>query len=291
MKNSSSQVLLAMSAPPYWHCGQTVFKRSLDYLIALAPAAFMAVYTWGISAARVMAVSVLTAVAVEAMASRIMKRPVRVGDLTAVVSALLLAFLLPASSPWWIVMLGAAAAILFGKMFFGGLGNCPMPTPIVGWAILFVSYPVLTDPNLMQLATTFADPLSRVQAFGVAAADRFSIADLLLGRQVAALGAGQIGALLLGGLYLVGRGSVRWQIVLGVFLGVGVPFALLNMISPETLRVFHCHGVKHCSYSFSGHVPLRPDRRPAYVCHSQVWQLCGRRAVCRHGVQPAHALF
>ncbi len=234
MKNDSSKALLAMSAPPYWHCGQTIFKRSIDFLVALAPAAIMSVYTWGISAARVMAVAILTAVAVEALACKVMKRPIHVGDLTAVVSALLLAFLLPASSPWWLVALGAAAAIMFGKMFFGGLGNCPMPTPIVGWAILFVSYPVLTDPNLMQLATSLSDPLSRVHAFGTAAAGSFSIVDLLMGKQVAALGAGQVGALLLGGIYLLARGTVRWQVVLGVFLGVGVPFAILQMLSPET---------------------------------------------------------
>ena len=234
MKNDSSKALLAMSAPPYWHCGQTVFKRSLDMLIALAPAAVMSVYTWGISSARVMAVAILAAVATEAVACKAMKRAVHIDNLTAVVSALLLAFLLPASAPWWLVALGSAAAILFGKMFFGGLGNCPMPTPIVGWAILFVSYPVLTDPNLMQLATPLTDPLSRVHAFGPAAAAGFSIPDLLMGRQVAALGAGQVGALLLGGLYLIARGTVRWQVVLGILLGVGLPFAILSMISPET---------------------------------------------------------
>ena len=234
MNKSSSQILLAMSAPPYWHCGQTVFKRSLDFLIALTPAAIMAVYTWGISAARVMALAVLTAVATEALAAKAMKRPVRVDNLTAVVSALLLAFLLPASSPWWIVMLGSAAAILFGKMLFGGLGNCPMPTPVVGWAILFVSYPLLADPNLMQLATSFTDPLSRVHAFGPAAAGSYSIADLLLGRQVSALGAGQVGALLLGGAYLLIRGTVRWQVVLGVLLGVALPFGILHAVTPET---------------------------------------------------------
>ncbi len=234
MNKSSSQILLAMSAPPYWHCGQTVFKRSLDFLIALAPAAVMAVYTWGISAARVMALAVLTAVVTEAVAAKMMKRPIHVGDLTSVVSALLLAFLLPAASPWWIVMLGTAAAILFGKMFFGGLGNCPMPTPVVGWAILFVSYPLLTDPNMMQLATTLTDPLSRVHVFGAAAAGSFSVADLLMGRQVSALGAGQIGALLLGAAYLLARGTVRWQIALGVILGAAVPFAILHAVSPET---------------------------------------------------------
>ncbi|MBO6003285.1 MAG: RnfABCDGE type electron transport complex subunit D, partial [Mailhella sp.] len=112
MKTDTSKAMLAMSAPPYWHCGQTVFRRSMDMLIALAPAAVMSVCTWGISSARVMAVAILSAVATEAAASKVMKRRIRVDDLTAVVSALLLAFLLPASAPWWIVALGSAAAIL-----------------------------------------------------------------------------------------------------------------------------------------------------------------------------------
>jgi electron transport complex protein RnfD len=188
-----------------------------------------------------------------------------VDDFTAVVSGLLLSFLLPAASPWWFVMLGAVIALTLGKTAFGGLGTNPVSTPLVGWAVLFVSFPLLIDPNAAQLATDFTDPLTRLKYFGPAAAETIPLTDLLLGRQINGLGAGQAGALLLGGSVLAARGIVRWQISLGFFLGVAGPAAFLSMLDPATNAspLFHlCTGsVLLCGFFLAtetGNSPTRP---------------------------------
>ena len=241
MSDMYTNLVLSMSAPPYWHCGKTITRRSLDQIIALTPAMLMAMYNWGIPAFRVMALSVATCVVVEFVSQRLMEIRVRINDLTAIVTGILFAFLLPAGSPWWLVVVGAACAMLFGKMLFGGLGNCPLSTPLVGWAILFISFPAHMDANLVQLSTGWVDPLARLRYFGPEAAARISYVKLLLGQQVAPLGAGQVGALLIGGLYLLARGVIRWQIVIGILLGCMVPFAILQLSAPATsaTALFH----------------------------------------------------
>lgn len=83
--------------------------------------------------------------------------------------------------------------------------------------MLFVSFPLLMDPNAMQLATDFADPLIRLKYFGPAAAESIPFMDLLLGKQIGGLGATQVGALFLGGSFLAARGIIRWQIALASF--------------------------------------------------------------------------
>lgn len=107
MSAATPSVLLAMSAPPYWHSGRTIRKASLCMLAGLAPAVLSAVWNWGLPAARVMALCMATAVLTEALCQKVMGRELSIDDFTAVNSGLLLAFLLPAAAPWWLVMLGA----------------------------------------------------------------------------------------------------------------------------------------------------------------------------------------
>ena len=239
-------VLLAVSAPPFWHCGRTVKKINATMLLALAPAAIMAVWRWGIPAARVMALAIVTGIIVEALCQKIMGREISVDDMSVAVSCLLFAFLLPAAAPWWLVMLGAGLSISLGKMAFGGLGANPVNTSLVGWAMLYVSWPMLMDPNSMQLTTTFIDPLVRLKYFGAAAAtSQISLTDMLLGNQIGGLGAAQSGALFLGGSYLAARGVIRWEIALSFFAGVILTAAIYHTIDPEQYAtpLFHlCTG-------------------------------------------------
>lgn len=230
--NAPASLLLTMSAPPYWHCGRTVRRQSLYLLAALAPAAIMAVWHQGVPALRVMATCMSTAMIVEALCQKAMGRDLSLDDLTAAVSGLLLAFLLPAGAPWWLAMLGAAVAATLGRMAFGGLGANPVNGPVLGWAVLTVSFPLLMDANAVQLGSEFVDPLVRLNSFGAADAGAIPFADLVMGRQINGLGAGQVGALFLGGSFLAARGIIRWQIALGFFLGVAFPAAILQMTDP-----------------------------------------------------------
>ena len=180
---AQSSVLLAMSAPPYWHCGRTVRRQSLMTLAALLPAVIGAVWTWGLPAVRVMSLCVAVAVLTEAACQKLMGRELAIDDYTAVCSGLLLAFMLPADAPWWIAVMAPLIAISLGKMAFGGLGANPVNTSVVGWAVLFVSFPLFMEPNAVQLnAASMVDPLVRLKFFGWADAGRIPLQDLLLGQ-------------------------------------------------------------------------------------------------------------
>lgn len=242
MSNTSpSSVLLAVSAPPFWHCGRTVQKNRLHMLLALTPAVLMAVWHWGLPAARVMALAVATGVMVEAFCQKIMGRDITVDDFSGVTACLLLAFLLPAATPWWMVVLGATLCITLGKMAFGGLGANPVNTTLVGWALLYVSWPVLMDPNAMQLSTMYIDPLVRLKYFGAEAVSSFSLVDLAMGKQIGGLGAAQGLALFIGGSYLAARGVIRWEIASSFFIGILLVGAIFNVIDPVSYAspLFH----------------------------------------------------
>lgn len=238
---SQNSVLLAVSAPPYWHCGRTTQSASITTLLALIPAAIMAVLQWGMPAARVMALAVATGVVVEYLCSRLMHREAEIDDFSTVVSCLLFAFLLPAASPWWLVIIGSVLCISLGKMAFGGLGANPINTTVVGWAMLSVSWPTLMDPNAMQLATDLVDPLIKLKFFGASAVANMDMMDLAMGKQIGGLGASQAGALLLGGAFLAVRGVIRWEIAASFLLGVIATAAAFHMVAPEQYAMPHFH--------------------------------------------------
>ncbi len=240
MTNTSTG-LLSVSAPPFWHCGRTVRRINYQTLIALIPVVGMAIWHWGLPAARVMALAVVAGVVVEALCQYIMKRDISIDDFSAVISCLLFSFLLPAAAPWWIVVLGAGLCISLGKMSFGGLGANPVNAALVGWALLFVSWPVLMDPNAMQLSTTYVDPLVQLKYFGAETAEQIPIIDLLFGIQIGGLGAAQALGLFVGGSYLAIRGAIRWEIALSFFVGVLGVGTIFHAIDPVLYAapVFH----------------------------------------------------
>ncbi len=224
--------LLSVSAPPFWHCGRTIQKNNYHTLLALLPAVAMAIWQWGLPAARVMALAIATGVVVEALCQYMMKRELSIDDFSAPITCLLFAFLLPAAAPWWIVALGAALCIAMGKMSFGGLGANPVNAALVGWALLFVSWPVTMDPNAMQLNTSFVDPLVQLKYFGAEVAGKIPLTDLLMGKQIGGLGAAQALGLFVGGSYLAIRGIIRWEIALSFLVGVAGVAAIYHAIDP-----------------------------------------------------------
>lgn len=228
--SSNNDILLAISTPPFWHCGRTIRKNSLHTLIALTPAVIMSLLQWGMPAARVMALAVLAAMATEAVCQTLMKQKRSQDNGTAAITGLLLAFLLPASAPWWLVVIGAACAMGIGRMAFGGYGANQVNATLVGWAMIFVSFPFLMDPTASQLQTTLADPLLKLKYFGAEAVADISVIDLLLGNQLGGLGSSQVGALLLGGIYLVLRGVVRWEIALSFLGGTFLAATCLHLV-------------------------------------------------------------
>ena len=233
MSQSNNDILLAISTPPFWHCGRTIRQNSLHTLLALAPAAALSLIQWGVPAARVMALSMVAAIVTEAVCQILMKQKLSQDNGTAAVTGLALAFLLPASAPWWLTLIAAVCAMGVGRMAFGGYGATQVNAALVGWALVFVSFPIPMDPNAAVLHTSLADPLFRAKFFGGAAAADFPLADLLLGRQLGGLGATQTGALFLGGLYLALRGVIRWEIPCAFLAGTFLVASAFHLADPE----------------------------------------------------------
>ena len=131
-----------VSPSPHIHTEQTTQKIMADVIIALLPAlcVSIAVYGWGVLV--LTAVSIASCVLFEFLIQKYLLRgECTIGNLSAVVTGLLLAFNLPYGLPWWIVVIGAFVAIAVGKMTFGGLGKNPFNPALVGRVFLLIAYP------------------------------------------------------------------------------------------------------------------------------------------------------
>ena len=129
---------LAVSSSPHLRDNVTTRRIMQEVCLALAPAGIAAIVLFGASAATLIAVSVITAVLAEFCWNKLNKQKTTVGDWSAVVTGLLLAYNLPANAPVWIAVVGAIIAIILVKQMFGGIGSNFMNPALAARAILFV---------------------------------------------------------------------------------------------------------------------------------------------------------
>ena len=232
----ADKMKLVVSFAPFWHNGNRVTDRSLQILLAAAPAALFGVYRFGLSALGVLALSISSAVLWELAFTRVAKRPVSVGDGTAAVIGLLFGMMLPASLPWWAVLTGTFIAIVVGRQIYGGIGANPFNPAAVAVAILMLAWKQRMDFNtaLVNYAFDFsaAFPLGAVKAFGTGAIRELSLIDLFLGRQVGGIGTICGAALLAGGIFLILRGVIRWEIPVSFLAGVAATAAVFHAVDP-----------------------------------------------------------
>ncbi len=226
------KTLFTVSCPPHVHCGKTITGLMFETILALAPAAILAVVAYGMPALRVMALSCAVAVITEVVCWKLMSRTQEVDNLNALLLGLLFAFLLPISAPWWLVTVGSAFTIIIGKAIFGGLGGSPLCAPAVGWAALQISWPDAMNIELNMLGSAFADPLAQLKHFGADAVVNIPITDLLLGHQATSLGTSHVLALLAGGIFLIARKRIRWHMPVSFLLGVLATAAIFCWLEP-----------------------------------------------------------
>lgn len=268
---TESNISLAVREPSYWHCGRTTGSTMQTLLLGLVPAAIFAILHWGGDALRVMALSVSACVIFEVICARVMDRKLAVDDFSAAYEGLLLAFLMPASVPWWLVIIGAAITILLAKMAFGGLGATPLCAPAVGWAALTISWPLYMDANAMALSTMYADPLVLLKYFGVAKALKIGYGEILIGAQIGALGAAQAGAILLGGIFILVRRARRFEITISFLAGAVIAGGIFYLINPgEYINpIFHLltGSTLLCAFFLAPDPACAPDRPLAMIIY------------------------
>lgn len=233
--------LFTVSAPPHWHVGRLTRQIYRESLLALVPVMAMAVVRYGLPAARVLALAGAAAVVVEALCERLQGREVDVDNGHALFTGMVFACLLPATAPWWLVLVGVAVALVVGKHVFGGLGTSPVVPALLGFAVCEISWPGLTRYDFSLLNWPWSWPLADLTYYGPAAAAAHGWTDLLLGRQLGGLGASQSSAALLGGIYLVARGIVPWRIPAFFLAGIAAAALVFQLAYPAAAvgPVFH----------------------------------------------------
>lgn len=220
-----------------------------DVIIALAPAILVSVIFYGWSELLVLGVSVVSCVFIEwAITKWLMRGPSTIGDLSAVVTGLLLAMNLPSTTPWWVVFIGAVVAIGVAKMTFGGLGQNVFNPAITGRVFLLISFPTyMTDwtvpSGFVQSvdAVSGSTPLSALKEALLSGstipefmtANGYTMASLLtdIGGS-----AGEISvlALLAGFVYLLVRKVVKIWIPLSIFATVAVISLIFTSVDPAS---------------------------------------------------------
>ncbi len=229
MANTERRVLLSSS--PHFYAPTTARRLMANVLIALAPAAAYGVVLFGVPALLTIVTSVAVALASDAAFRLAIGEKPRVDDLSAAVTGLLLAMVVPPSTPLWMTALGSMFAIVVAKEFFGGIGANVFNPALIGRAFLLMSFPAaittwhrpfaaLTD------ATTTATPLNVVKLGGTVAdvgkglfdANLASSADyaatlkaLFLGTRAGCVGESSIALILAGAVFLLVTRTIDWR--------------------------------------------------------------------------------
>lgn len=228
-----------ISPSPHIHSGNSTSGLMSDVIIALIPAFFVSVFFMGFSAVIVTAVAVISCIIFEwSIQKFLLKERSSIGDYSAALTGLLLAFNLPSTIPLWLVVLGSLVAIGVGKMSFGGIGRNVFNPALVGRVFLLISFPVqmtyfsvdaISGPTPLSLA-------KEVLASGGSVADvmaSFNYVSLFIGDKSGSLGEISAIALLIGFAYMLFRKVITWHIPVYVIGSMVIFSGLLNLINPD----------------------------------------------------------
>ncbi len=228
-----NQKKFIVSHAPFIHNGSSITEKTYTILIVAFIAVLPALFMYGIPAIFVVSLSVSSAIIWEALFNRATKNTFSVGDGNAALIGLLFAMLLPATSPWWLVITGTFVAVIIGKGIFGGMGANPFNPALIGYAILMVSWPDFLDFDEMLVNYKFdfvmLSPIAALKHFGPDSVASFQVCDLLVGKQIGGIGSTCGILIILGGVYLIIRGFIRWEIPVSFLAGVAITAALFNL--------------------------------------------------------------
>ena len=247
---------LIATSSPHIRAAENTRSIMLDVIIAMLPALAWAVWMFGFKALTLTAVSAAGCVFFEWGYCKLMKKPQSVGDLSAVVTGMLLAFVSPVTTPHWMILVGDFFAIVVVKQLFGGIGKNFVNPALAGRAFLLGSY--------AGVMTSWAAPGTKVPVIGstvdvVTAATplaymktgdmegllaNYSIRDMFIGNIGGSLGEISVVMLLIGGLYLLWRKVINWQTPAAYILTV----AVLTFLFPKA----GASNVEWMLYSISG---------------------------------------
>ncbi len=208
----------------------------LDVIIALVPAMVVGIIMFGVKALILIAVSVASAVFWEWGYRKLMKKPSSIGDLSACVTGILVALVIPVGAPWWMPVVGTFFAMVIVKQLYGGIGKNFLNPALAARAFLMASWPVIMTtwavPSVLSKVvdgTTMATPLSILKAGTETMPEYFSFGNMFIGSMPGCIGEVSAAALLVGGIYLLVRKVINWRIPVA-FIGT---VAILTVFFPR----------------------------------------------------------
>lgn len=202
---------LQITVSPHIRSNVTTGSIMLDVIIALCPALFASVWLFGARALYITAICVLSCVLSELAFELITKRTPTIGDLSAIVTGMLLAFNLPVTIPEWQAIIGSIVAIVIVKQLFGGIGHNFANPAITARIVLLLSFSGTMTNWTKPTGFSKGDLVSSATPLAVESGAVPSLYDLFLGNHAGCLGETCALALLIGGVYLLLRKVITWQ--------------------------------------------------------------------------------
>ena len=218
---------LIISCSPHIRHTTTSQNIMRDVLIALIPALGVSVWVFGIRAFLLTALCVAVCVGSEYVFEKSLGREITIGDLSAVVTGVLLAFNLPVNLPFWMAAFGSVVAIIVVKQMFGGIG-CNFANPaITARIVMLISFTGPMTTWLIPDATSGATPLALIAS---GATEQLpSVTSMLMGMRGGCIGETGVIALLIGGLYMLYKKVISWHIPVAFIGTVAVLSAILGV--------------------------------------------------------------
>ena len=222
----------------------TTRRMMTDVLIALVPLMVMSVVVFRQAAVIQLAICVVTCLVAEMMMTFFRRKPVSVFDASAVVTGVILALSLPATSPWFVTVIAGASAVILAKMIFGGLGQNIFNPAMVGRAFVMICFAQFVGANAYVdvgsgvEALTQATPMTAFKEGSVVT----TLMKLFIGNTNGSLGETCAPACMLGGLFLCIRRTAAWQIPAGVLISTAVIGGLVQVGGSEFSVAHHLFG-------------------------------------------------
>ncbi len=209
-----------------------------DVCIALVPAMIASIVFFGVQAMLLILVSVGSCVLFEMLWQSMHHETVTIGDYSAVVTGILLAFNLSSNTPFWVVVLGAAFSILVVKQFFGGIGNNVFNPALMGRLFIMLVYPmsIMSYAEPMKIDTVASATV--LSAMKQGAESSYTLLDSFIGKVPGALGETSALCLLIGFAFLIWRKEVNYAVSLAFF----VTMAVIALIAGQNPLMHLCSG-------------------------------------------------
>ena len=216
--------MLSVAPGPHIAKRETTATIMWTVVISLIPALYAGYHFFGIRSLYIVAISIISAVLTEGICQRLLRKKVRIKDGSAVITGILLGFILPPSVPLWIPALGSFLAILLTKELFGGLGYNIFNPALVGRAILLAAYPAIMTAWVSPYSgITCATPLAILKEGLPGVIPTYQ--QLFIGARAGCIGEISALALLIGAAILFGRKIISYEIPLS-FIAVVFLFSL-----------------------------------------------------------------